>query len=538
MSTTSPTTRAWRAQLVDQPLSGLHAPPYPIGRARGAPADGLDRGERDRAAQLRAVRHRRDARRVREERGRDRRASTPAAVVGSVGRVRSARASARTRAPREVDRRRRRRARRAVRRRSSSGSDSSWVRRGVPTLLALIVYGFGARRSWPASPGAGVDRRDRPAGSLRRAGGLRPRRRGGADPRRRPRRARCRTPASRCSARMDDARAADGLRAPRHLLGARRARLARGARRRRGRRRARAPCAPACARRAARSIGAGIHPDGAFGDVVHVDEPRYHRDRRPAAGPHQAHADLRAARARRDARRRDRHPRRSTGCASSFRCCRRSPPTRPSGTGATRASRRRARSCSAATRAPRSRARSRSYDDYAATVAGRASRPATCPTTPSCGGTSARTRAWARSRCARWTASRRCGRRPALAALVHGLARAEAHEARDAVDAARGAHGGLVHGRARRPARAAADGRGAAARAGGRPRRAGARPAARRGARLGRCAGGHRADPAPRATAPTASGPPTPAAGCRRCWTCSWPRPRRPTDRRRRCRRS
>jgi glutamate---cysteine ligase / carboxylate-amine ligase len=24
-------------------------------------------------------------------------------------------------------------------------------------------------------------------------------------------------------------------------------------------------------------IGAGIHPDGAFGDVVHVDEPRYHR---------------------------------------------------------------------------------------------------------------------------------------------------------------------------------------------------------------------------------------------------------------------
>jgi carboxylate-amine ligase len=25
------------------------------------------------------------------------------------------------------------------------------------------------------------------------------------------------------------------------------------------------------------TIGAGIHPDGAFGDVVHVDEPRYHR---------------------------------------------------------------------------------------------------------------------------------------------------------------------------------------------------------------------------------------------------------------------
>ena len=24
-----------------------------------------------------------------------------------------------------------------------SGSDSSWIRRGVPTLLALIVYGFG-----------------------------------------------------------------------------------------------------------------------------------------------------------------------------------------------------------------------------------------------------------------------------------------------------------------------------------------------------------------------------------------------------------
>jgi hypothetical protein len=24
-----------------------------------------------------------------------------------------------------------------------SGSDSSWIRRGVPTLLALIIYGFG-----------------------------------------------------------------------------------------------------------------------------------------------------------------------------------------------------------------------------------------------------------------------------------------------------------------------------------------------------------------------------------------------------------
>ena len=25
----------------------------------------------------------------------------------------------------------------------ANGSDSSWVRRGVPTLIALIVYGFG-----------------------------------------------------------------------------------------------------------------------------------------------------------------------------------------------------------------------------------------------------------------------------------------------------------------------------------------------------------------------------------------------------------
>ena len=57
------------------------------------------------------------------------------------------------------------------------------------------------------------------------------------------------------------------------------------------------------------------------------------------------------------------------------------------------------------------------------------SRPATCPTTPSCGGTSARTRAWARSRCARWTASRRCGRRPAWPRSSTALARAEAHEA-------------------------------------------------------------------------------------------------------------
>ena len=53
-----------------------------------------------------------------------------------------------------------------------------------------------------------------------------------------------------------------------------------------------------------------------------------------------------------------------------------------------------------------------SYDDYAESVQGVVD-AATCPTTPSCGGTSARTRAWARSRCARWTASRRCGRRPA-----------------------------------------------------------------------------------------------------------------------------
>ena len=71
-----------------------------------------------------------------------------------------------------------------------------------------------------------------------------------------------------------------------------------------------------------------------------------------------------------------------------------------------------------------------------------------------------------------------------LAALVHGLARAEAQERARRLGAARGAHGGVVPRRARRPARAAAAGRRAAPGAGGRARRAGARAPARRGARL------------------------------------------------------
>ena len=130
------------AQLVDQPLSGLHAAPYPIGRARGPPADGRGRGGRDRAAQLRPVRDRRDARRVRAERRRRSpgleatRASDPSATPGARARARAlARARARSTTPTTCSSRRSPR--------SSSGSDSSWVRRGVPTLLALVVYGFG-----------------------------------------------------------------------------------------------------------------------------------------------------------------------------------------------------------------------------------------------------------------------------------------------------------------------------------------------------------------------------------------------------------
>ncbi len=80
-----------------------------------------------------------------------------------------------------------------------------------------------------------------------------------------------------------------------------------GARRRRGR----APRSRLGARvRApgATPLGAGLHPAGAFGDVVHVDERATARSA-TSSRAHEPHADLRAARPRRHARRRDGDPR-------------------------------------------------------------------------------------------------------------------------------------------------------------------------------------------------------------------------------------
>ena len=469
--------------------------------------------------------------------------STTAAIAGSTRRGRGpvgqpgARARARALARARGDRRRRRRARRTLRRTGElleqlvGAARRPDAHRPRPLRLRALVPGplrAGTSLTGVGGPTAEVDFGD--------AGGLRDRRGGGADPRRARPRGRCRTRASTCWRAWASPTRGRGLRAPRHLLGARsssprrrRATPARASPRS-------APCAPACARRAARVIGAGIHPDGAFGDVVHVDEPRYHRDRRPAAGAHQAHADLRAARARRHARRGDRHPRlqRAARAAAAAAGAGRQLAVlartrlRPRHLARTALPRLSARGDPARLRLLRRLRRDRrgvvaagDLPDY--TFLWWDIRPH-----PRLGTVEVRAMD---SQSALWSAA-------GLAALVHGLARAEAHEAPRRLAAARGADGGLVHRRPRRAARAAADGRRAAPRARGRPGRARARAPARRGARLGRRAGGHRADPAPRATAPTASGPRTPAAGCRRCSTCSWPRPRRPTDRRRRCRRS
>ena len=108
-----------------------------------------------------------------------------------------------------------------------------------------------------------------------RAGRLRHRRGGGADPRR-PGHARA-VARGRRRARAPG-RADAGPRATRTPTPTRRSiELASpvGARRRRGRRRAQRPARTRARGGRRRVIGAGIHPDGAFGDVVHVDEPRY-----------------------------------------------------------------------------------------------------------------------------------------------------------------------------------------------------------------------------------------------------------------------
>ena len=138
------------------------------------------------------------------------------------------------------------------------------------------------------------------------------------------------------------------------------------------------------------------------------------RDRRADARAAAPHADLRAAHPRRHARPRDRDPRLQPHAPAPARRCRRSPPTRPTGTGSTRASRPRAPRCSAATRAPTSRARSPAGTTTRPRWT-RSSPPPASRTTRSSGGTCARTRSSARSRCARWTprrASARCAGSP------------------------------------------------------------------------------------------------------------------------------
>ena len=133
------------------------------------------------------------------------------------------------------------------------------------------------------------------------------------------------------------------------------------------------------------------------------------RDPRGDARAARAHADGRAARARRHARRGygDRRP--QPPARATCRCSRRSPRTRPTGTAPTRASPRRARWCSGRSRARSSRRRSPAGSTTATSCAGGRPRP-TCPTTPTCGGTCARARGSARSRCGRWT--RRAGSAP------------------------------------------------------------------------------------------------------------------------------
>ena len=287
--------------------------------------------------------------------------------------------------------------------------------------------------------------------------------------------------------------------------------------------RARRAAGARCARPGATPIGAGIHPDGAFGDVVHVDERALRRDPRAAARPAAPHADLRAARPRRDARRRDRDPRVQRPARA---------PAAAAGAGrqlavlarrSTPAWRPRAPSCSAATRAPTSRrpSRLRRLRGVASTPS---SPPATCPTTRSCGGTCARTRTSARSRSARWTPVVAAADVAGLAALIHGLARARGRARRAPPWSPREA---LMESSSAPPAtgsprRCCTTARCARCRRsprGGRAR-APSRPSSASGGAL------EEIEPHPRARArrrPPARGL-SRAAGCRGCWSCLPPR--------------
>ena len=141
----------------------------------------------------------------------------------------------------------------------------------------------------------------------------------------------------------------------------------------------------------------------------------------------------------------------ATACAPTCRCCRRWPPTRRTGTGAT-----------PAWPAPRAlifralpalddpagvRRAGTHYEEVVELVRrGRRGRR----TTRTCGGTSGRARTSARSRSARWTRRRRLESVAGLAALIHALAVACADGVEELDAADRGARGVLVPRRPRR----------------------------------------------------------------------------------------
>ena len=85
-------------------------------------------------------------------------------------------------------------------------------------------------------------------------------------------------------------------------------------------------------------IGGGLHPDAAFGDVVHVDKERYEAIRDEMRGLVTRTPTGARPRPRRDAGPGDRDRRSTTACAPTCRCCRRWRRTRPSGTARTPAS--------------------------------------------------------------------------------------------------------------------------------------------------------------------------------------------------------
>ena len=274
------------------------------------------------------------------------------------------------------------------------------------------------------------------------------------------------------------------------------------------------------------AIGAGIHPDAAFGDVEHVPEARYAAvvaqlggliRRTPTCALHvhvgvpdaetairacngmRAHLPLLQALAANSPFWFGHDSRLATARAQLFRAYPRA-------------------------EIPRAFA---GYDDYAASVASVVAAGDLLDYTflwwdvrphPNLGTVEVRAMD---SQSALWSAA-------ALAALVQCLVRAEAGRRR-AVGAARGAHGGVLHRRARRAGGAAA----------ARLRDWRASPTSRRRRWIARArtratsassaSSAASSASSPRATARTASAPPTRAAGWRPCSSCSSRRPPSPT---------